>query len=795
VKSISEKLPIAPYSRKDGINVFPLSKFKNIAVRIPCGLSYRTELLLLETGMRKKHPMRITPRQQQWLLRSILLSGITTFYLFSLFFQSTSAYAEGVPGGNIKDPVIRAVDIAKPAVVRIITSLNGRLTVYFSLTQHATFPTDGGTYQLQLSGSGAFISSHGDILTAAHVTNPPHDQSMNQAIYTEAAQDVADYINNNLNPPTPWDAANAYAALSSNTFLSTTEYEQPTSKVYLSTDYTGEIDATKISNLPAGIAVDVDKIEKESPTDQKDIAIIHVPLEDTPSVKLGDASAVAQQDELTIIGFPGNGDVSEKGDPTSVLTSSVNKIYVSALKKTDNGASVIQVGGNVEHGDSGGPALNSAGEIVGVVSFGLASDTPQGTAFLQSSESVQELMQSLSLDTRPGQFQQMWNQAYANYTSTAPGHWQEAQQSFKNLQTKYPDFKAVEPYMAYVTKQATKEAASSNTEPETNWGLIAIVAVIVVGILLIVLLLLIQRRRKNVLNMQIQPAGFAQYGGQMPPSSIPGFGIPPGNGATPSPAAYEQAVFEQANGQLPPSQPWQPAAAPLLSGPQGAQQPPVTPWGPAPVQQQSPSFAAPAPQVGPPSSPNIPWPPAVQQASPAHYTPANPVPPRSPAVVSPTPVFNEAVQPAESWRPAPYSAPGGTQSIPAIPRTPDVTNWEQQATQRPSSATSSMPAIFSPDRRPAQPGEQAPPNGPRFQEFASTPALPTWHSAPPGITHGEQTQRAASNGQDREDDTDKRHIIRQASEARVEGERTIISPPGPTNPTDQPPAYNQEDRS
>jgi len=32
-----------------------------------------------------------------------------------------AVYAGGTPGGKVADPVVRAVDIAKPAVVRIIT--------------------------------------------------------------------------------------------------------------------------------------------------------------------------------------------------------------------------------------------------------------------------------------------------------------------------------------------------------------------------------------------------------------------------------------------------------------------------------------------------------------------------------------------------------------------------------------------------------------------------------------------------------------------------------------------------
>src|SRR5689334_13395341 len=85
------------------------------------------------------------------------------------------AYAAvaSIPGGNVTDPAVRAVDIAKPAVVRILTNISGQLMVNFS-TGSVTFPQGGGkVYAGQLSGSGTFISANGDVLTADHVVNPP----------------------------------------------------------------------------------------------------------------------------------------------------------------------------------------------------------------------------------------------------------------------------------------------------------------------------------------------------------------------------------------------------------------------------------------------------------------------------------------------------------------------------------------------------------------------------------------------------------------------------------------------
>jgi len=77
--------------------------------------------------------------------------------LFGLIITSSAAQAQGVPGGNVTNAVVSAVDIAEPAVVRMITSVPAHLTIHFTATDSTTFPRDGGNYSLDLSGSGAFM--------------------------------------------------------------------------------------------------------------------------------------------------------------------------------------------------------------------------------------------------------------------------------------------------------------------------------------------------------------------------------------------------------------------------------------------------------------------------------------------------------------------------------------------------------------------------------------------------------------------------------------------------------------
>ena len=451
----------------------------------------------------------ITPQRQRLLLHTLLAFGMVFFYTIGVAGNTPVAHASGTPGGNVTDPVVRAIDIAKPAVVRIYTQLNAQLSVHFLLTKSVTFPQIGSGYLLTFSGSGTLISAHGDILTADHVVNLPHDQQLSQPLDMQAAPDVANYINQNLKPNPPVTQDQVTQELTSGQLPSDPSYGTSQSVVFLSTDYTGPLDASTLNSVPQQFQAPVDRIEAESAVNQNDVAIVHASLNDMASVQLGDSSSVQQQDMLTIIGFPGNGDVSTL--PTNLLTSSVNQITVSSIKTTDQGAQVIQVGGNVEHGDSGGPALDSNGNVVGIVSFLLASpDSPGSTAFLQASNSARKLVQSLHLDTTPGPFEKAWSQAFNDYAATTPGHWHKAQQELALIHINYPQFKAILPYLQYAQAQAQQEKvqqpastpaqapAHINSSSSFAWVLWAILAgVVAIVLAALTLFVLTLRRRCN----------------------------------------------------------------------------------------------------------------------------------------------------------------------------------------------------------------------------------------------------------------------------------------------------------
>ena len=61
------------------------------------------------------------------LLKIMLILGFVCLSLIgTVVGTTTTTYAAGRPGGDVTDPVVRAVDIAEPAVVRSVTTVGGQ---------------------------------------------------------------------------------------------------------------------------------------------------------------------------------------------------------------------------------------------------------------------------------------------------------------------------------------------------------------------------------------------------------------------------------------------------------------------------------------------------------------------------------------------------------------------------------------------------------------------------------------------------------------------------------------------
>ncbi|HKD76584.1 MAG TPA: serine protease, partial [Ktedonobacterales bacterium] len=360
------------------------------------------------------------------------------------------------------------------------------------------------------------------------------------------------------------------------TGLFTATYSTPQIRVWLDTSYVGTYSETSINTAKYLTGT----ISAESSLARNDLAVIHVSMDDTPSIALGDSNGVSPTDNLTIIGYPSNGDDNhlDTPRPNDFFDESINQIYVSAIKTNDNGATVIQVGGNVEHGDSGGPALNAQGQIVGVVSFG-GLDDPDGTSFLQAESSAAPLVSQANVDATPGKFQRSWRQALTDFASTASGHWHSAASELQTLQQNYPQFNGVTSYLTFAQQKARTEnsngvASFFGLQNPTFWiGAVLIVAAIVILIIAISVVSRSARRLNNQTQNVTEPALVA--------SAV-------------AAAPMAQPAYSQPYNYYPYTPPSAPPAMADVAPQQVPSQPPPSYWGSAPESPVPPTTTRPA---------------------------------------------------------------------------------------------------------------------------------------------------------------------------------------------------------
>jgi len=115
--------------------------------------------------------------------------------------------------------------------------------------------------------------------------------------------------------------------------------------------------------------VEAELIRYGTPGGAEDVALLKArPLGIEP-LALGDSDNLTIGERLYVIGYPGAAlinitIVEEELNPT--VTSGV----VSAVRKTPEGNKIIQTDTLVSGGNSGGPALNAKGEVVGIATLG-----------------------------------------------------------------------------------------------------------------------------------------------------------------------------------------------------------------------------------------------------------------------------------------------------------------------------------------------------------------------------------------------------------------------------------------
>jgi len=405
-------------------------------------------------------------------MRRIFIAGFVTMFLVVVLLPAQREFiAEAVSEGE------RLSMYCKPAVVKIYVGPYG--TFFYKPPNWS----QGKTYQVSYigTGSGFFINSNGYIGTNAHVTQGYHDgdEKAKENLFRAYVQQVAkDY-----------DTDPRRLTRENINFIA--QHTQMTGYQLIhhvvipdGSPYPFEI---KSYGAPAG--------EGEN---WKDVSIIKIEVKNAPILVFGDSEKMQLPDHATVIRYPGAADSSDPNilSTKSELEASITDGKVSARKSTGGGVPVLQISASATHGNSGGPVLNDAMEVIGLLTFRgntVFGQEVQGFNFVVASNTVKEFLTGVPNEL--GASDKAYREGLELYWT----------QQFKSAIHKFQEVKRLFPQHSEVDRliQSSQQAITEGKDRSgmSGWWLIAGVIVILmllftVLIVALIIFLLMRRRSK-----------------------------------------------------------------------------------------------------------------------------------------------------------------------------------------------------------------------------------------------------------------------------------------------------------
>ncbi len=245
----------------------------------------------------------------------------------------------------------------------------------------------------------------------------------------------------------------------------------------------------KVAGIPTftqNFTADVRTMGK--PTPGKDVAIIKIDRNDLPTVSLGDDTAMRTGDRIYVIGYPKSQDIQRILAPESQSETTLTSGLISARKTMPGGWDVLQTEAIINHGNSGGPALNDRGEVIGIATFGAMDwstgrEIP-GVNFLVPATVVKQYLHEINVTPEESRLTHLYNQALTYFEHQ---EYKKAVEIFREINELNPGYPYVQ---AYITESRSNIQAGKDrsTSPwlyfGSGGGLIVVIAAVIAYLLL-----------------------------------------------------------------------------------------------------------------------------------------------------------------------------------------------------------------------------------------------------------------------------------------------------------------------
>ncbi|MFG6101448.1 trypsin-like peptidase domain-containing protein [Leptothoe sp. EHU-05/26/07-4] len=294
------------------------------------------------------------PGQTIIMLSSILSKSLlrSTSFLPTLAVSAVFAQFPALAQTNLTNEQL--TQIAEPAVVRVVDGCFGTYRYWDPEGDITNFLIhDVASVSV---GSGFFVNPNGYIATNAHVVQHADDnyEGCEESLFEEFLLEFENRLGFEKGSYSDNEESRKFVKKHSKleNFESVSRIILPNGK-----EFDFEI---KSFGTP---------IDEDSQIRGKDVAVIKIEVQKAPTLKLASSGLPKTASNVLMLGYPSEAEVDFLDSESSLQMSTIAG-SVSAVKTTEDGVKVIQISNTVSAGISGGPVLDTSGEVIGLISFG-----------------------------------------------------------------------------------------------------------------------------------------------------------------------------------------------------------------------------------------------------------------------------------------------------------------------------------------------------------------------------------------------------------------------------------------
>jgi S1-C subfamily serine protease len=211
-----------------------------------------------------------------------------------------------------------------------------------------------------------------------------------------------------------------------------------------------------------------DAILRKKVTSGSDVAILKLNNSDGltfPGLKFGDVKKLKKGNDLLIIGYPGlvAGSASKSAllSHESSAEPTVTRGIVSAIKTDQDGRTLIQTDASIDRGNSGGPAFDKNGHVIGIATYGVLSLSGNFN-LLRSINDLEYLMKKNDIPIEESPAYTAWHDGLIYSWN---GYYRKSVKEYNILKDLYPIHPNVNAYI-----DESKIAIDEGKDKDGAWG-------------------------------------------------------------------------------------------------------------------------------------------------------------------------------------------------------------------------------------------------------------------------------------------------------------------------------------